>query len=47
MKMVLHIDYASDPLRVQAAHRVSENWRIRQRLPLITALALRLGYIQS
>jgi len=35
------------PFRVAAAKIVAANWRIRQRLPRITALAVGLGLIKS
>lgn len=44
-KFLLHVDYPDAPYRIQAMHLVASNWRIRQRLPRLTALAIEQGVI--
>ena len=47
MSKIIHTNYSDKSLRVQAAYRVAENWRIQKRLPRITKLAINLGIIKK
>jgi hypothetical protein len=43
---IIHVSHSKKSLRIQAAYRVAENWRIRQRLPRVTKLATSMSLIK-